>query len=109
MRLAILVSLLLTACAGAPLLDNIDGGVMLEFAPSVDSATHLRAFASVDSFHLVTSPSRVSIKPGNRTIGYFCAVYMDGPPPPTITKGFKAGKRYVFHCKDDVLVEVEEK
>ena len=109
MRLVIVATAVLTACAGSPPIDNSENAAILEFAPPIDSKTRLRSFTSIDAYVLNTAALKISIKPGKRTIGYFCAIYLDGPPPPTITENFGAGKTYVFDCKDEVHAMVHEK
>ena len=109
MRLVLLLTIAVAGCAGAPPLDNTKNGAALVFARTERASLMLGSFASVDGHALKAVPTTISIQPGIRTVGYRCAIILDGPPPPTVTMSFAPGKSYVFHCTGERSATVEER
>ena len=96
--IATLVVAVISACAGVPPLDTTGTGARLVFANVPGEKYQLQYFASLDGLRLKDSPKQLSVQTGNRTVGYQCTLYVDGPPPVTISMYFASGKTYVFHC-----------
>ena len=66
-------------------------------------------FECVDGQALRTGHTTLLVKPGERSIRYFCALILDGPPSPKITMNFRAGKTYVFKCTGGDAATIEER
>ena len=100
----------LSACAGAPPLDNSRNAATLEFIPSsvpVDTFLKCGNFVSVDNLRLKEITNSLSIKPGKHTVGYMCAIILDGPPPPSVTMRFEPHQHYAFQCTGQFKAAVE--
>ena len=100
----------LSACAGVPPLDNSGNAATLEFTTSVvPVGAFLKRgnFVSVDGLRLKEITNTLSIKPGKHSVGYMCAIILDGPPPPVITMRFEPQQHYVFQCTGEFKVVVE--
>ena len=100
MRLALLLTLAITGCAGAPPtvpLDSSEQGAKLTVV-SNDPKTDLPgSLTSLDGHRFNRFLSTISIKPGERTVGYMCQAILDGAET-KLTANFKAGKAYLLRC-----------
>lgn len=101
--------LALFGCVGVPPLDNSESRATLEFAKPEGQRHAYWYFASVDGHRLKSVPKTIGIQPGVRTIGYYCAVWLDGPPPTELSMDFNPGKIYIFHCMDNYHAQITEK
>jgi hypothetical protein len=54
-------------------------------------------FTSLDGHYLKGFLSKISIKPGERKVGYMCQAILDGPEI-TLTANFKPRKAYLVRC-----------
>ena len=100
----------LSGCAGAPPLDNSVDAVILEFITTDASAGTLVKrgdFVSVDGLGLKNVTHTLSIKPGKRSVGYMCAIILDGPPPPVVTMRFEPQQHYAFQCTGEFKATVK--
>ncbi len=106
-----LLVVIVSGCAGVPSSYEFDSpeAAKLSFVRSGIDADFDHSFASIDGRHLKGAPHTLSVKPGTRTIGYYCQLFLDGPPPPTLTMDFESGRAYEFHCADGAEAAVHEK
>ena len=108
MRFILLIVCALAGCAEVPPLDNSENRATLVFAKSVNTPLEHGYFASIDGHALNNWSATVAIEPGNRTVGYLCSVYTDGPPPVTLTLYFEPRRKYIFQCTGEFQATVEK-
>jgi hypothetical protein len=99
--LMVSVVCVLSGCVGAPPLDYSANAATLEFVTtdaSADTIVKRGDFVSVDGLTLKNITHMLSIKPGKRSVGYMCAIILDGPPPPVVTMRFEPQQHYTFQC-----------
>ena len=101
MRCYLLIAIVaLAGCAGAPPLDNSESRATLEFTKPESGQNSTWYFASVDGHDLKRASTSIGIQPGRRTVGYYCSIVLDAPPPTTIQMNFEPHSQYIFHCTD---------
>ena len=100
MRLVFPIVIALTGCAGVPPtapLDSSQEHATLTLV-SNDPKTELPgSLTSLDGHYLKDFPSTISIKPGERRVGYMCQAILDGPEV-TLTAHFEPRKVYILRC-----------
>ena len=114
MRTLLIVSVVcvLSSCAGAPPLDNSGNAATLEFiATDATAGTLVKRgnFVSVDGLGLKSITPALSIKPGKRSVGFMCAIILDGPPAPVVTMRFEPQQHYVFQCTGEFSATVKQR